>query len=42
MPFITTPDGVGIFYKDWGSGPAAPSRSGTATTWTTTPTTWRP
>ena len=22
MPFITTPDGVEIFYKDWGSGPA--------------------
>ncbi len=22
MPFITTPDGVDIFYKDWGSGPA--------------------
>jgi non-heme chloroperoxidase len=21
MPFITTPDGVDIFYKDWGSGP---------------------
>src|SRR3954470_5711303 len=20
MPFITTPDGVEIFYKDWGSG----------------------
>ena len=22
MPFVTTPDGVEIFYKDWGSGPA--------------------
>ena len=22
MPFITTPDSVEIFYKDWGSGPA--------------------
>ena len=21
MPFITTPDGVDIYYKDWGSGP---------------------
>ena len=22
MPFVTTPDGVELFYKDWGSGPA--------------------
>lgn len=22
MPFITTKDGVEIFYKDWGTGPA--------------------
>jgi non-heme chloroperoxidase len=22
MPYVTTPDGVEIFYKDWGSGPA--------------------
>ena len=80
MPFITTPDGVELFYKDWGprsgrtvvlshgwplsstpgrrssctsprtgsarspttaAGTAAPRRCGTATTWTTTPTTWR-